>query len=104
MLEQCALVVVCGRRVAEMRLHLGREVSEEREPHPEPRVLRLVLLRRLLQQFEEEPLALGRDRVDRLATGARARLACDRTLALEPAERRVQGSVRDAPEPADLLG
>ena len=88
-LHERALVAVGGAGVAQVRLDLGqsllqsltpaleqpdaslgRQVPEEGQPHAEPRVLGLVLLGRLLQQLEEQPLTLRGDGVDGLATGA----------------------------------
>jgi len=47
----------------------GGEVPEEREAYAEPRVLGGVVVRRFLQQFEEELLALLGDDVGRRSVG-----------------------------------
>ncbi len=51
---------------------LGRQVPEEGNPNAEPRILRLALLRWLLEQLEEVLFPLLGDRVDGLAPGTAA--------------------------------
>ena len=85
---------------------LGRQVVEEREAHAETRVLGGVVVRRLLQQLEEELLALLGDAVDVLAASASflvARDALDGALLLQATERGIERPVRDPPEPAQRL-
>src|SRR6266516_3599446 len=79
------------------------QVPEEGQSHSEPSVLGRVIVRRLLQQLEEELLSLLGYAVDVLAPGrggARriTRHPFDGTFALEPSKRRVERAVRDAPE------
>ena len=75
---------------------LRRQVLEEREAHAEARVLGGVVVRCLLQQLEEELLALLGHAVDVLAAPTPllvARDALDGALLLQPAERRVERAV-----------
>ncbi len=85
---------------------LRGQVLEEREAHAEARVLGGVVVRRLLQQLEEELLALLGHAVDVLASSAPflvARDALDGALLLQAAERRVERAVGDPPEAAQRL-
>src|SRR5688572_904859 len=81
---------------------LRRQVPEERETHPEPRVLALGVVRRFLKKLEEDLLPLRRDPVDLLAPRATlvTRFGLDRAVVLQAAKGRVERAVGDAPEAA----